>query len=200
MPFELIARNILVRGEFNRAIIQPRWLTQQGVTPDGNVEILMSDSPGMPRVFRFQEVKWEVGPDRLVLTPSDAKGRDPGPLVARILELLPHTPVTALGHNFLFESSETSLSITPCLGQRTAAALARQLGGELAQGGWSIVISTDAKTRITAKVLEEPDRQRIDLNFHHVVTDASEAKLAAGGSAECLTRAKELLATLLGES
>lgn len=196
MPFELAGRNITVAGEFNSAIIQPRWLVAQGLLGDGQVEVLISDSPGMPRVFKFQGFKWEVGRDRLVLTCVEAKHSDPGCEIAKILGKLPHTPITGLGHNFLFESHDVQDILIPRIGESNGEAIANQLGQKLNHTDCTVAMSSSDDSRLRVRVVSDSVKQTIDLNFHFDVGDAGAAEASARESQQCRERAHDVVRIL----
>lgn len=196
MAFDLVQRNTVVRGEFNAAIIRPRWLVNQGLFQHGEAGFQLSDRPGGPRVFNFHEYQWEIGQDRLVLTCRDVHAGDPGECVARILKILPHTPVTAVGHNFVFESSEIIDAICPHIGRFAGNDLAELLGHDLAKSDGAVVLSIDDERSLTIRVFAESPTQKIDLNFHYAASDTRAAQEAARTSQRCLERAREIVKRL----
>ncbi len=196
MAFELVTRNIVVRGEFNLAIIGPRWLVVQEITPDGEIEAFVSDDPSAPRHFKFDGFDWQVGFHRLVVTSTGANAKDPGPTVAAILEKLPHTPVTGAGHNFSFDAPNPLAELCVRLGNRDTATLSGLLGEELRESSFSVVVSTGKATRVAVKVLTGHPGQRVDINFHHDTPDAAAAANAARQSEACRQRADEVLRML----
>ena len=206
MPFELIGRNTTVRGEFNRAIITPKWLAKQEIVPRGDFSIAVSDGADMPRLFKFAGFEWMVAHDRLIVKSIEPRDDDPGPKVAQVLNVLHHTPVVALGHNFLFESTELDPSLEARLGDRAAARIADRLGHELRKSTCEVVVSTgkDGSTGedslLTVKVVSEHPKQIVDLNFHFVTSDAKAAAQAAEKSAQCREQADKVLKVLMGHS
>ena len=204
MAFQKVAQNTVVRGEFNRAIIRPDWLVKMDVVLDGEVSMGLSFRPAAARSFRFAGFDWEVGADRLVLKPQAPEFQDPGPTVAKILELLPHTPLTAIGHNFLFHGSgDIDPKLFPQLGPLAPNDVAQQIetGTTAVISSWSITLDSAKGYRLTAKVMLEPTNQKIDVNFHFALTDSASARAieAAERFSECGQRAQELVAALSGD-
>ncbi|MHC4698783.1 MAG: hypothetical protein ACYTFA_18800 [Planctomycetota bacterium] len=197
MPFELTGRNIVVRGDFNRAIIRPKWLIRQGILPEGDVEFAVSDAADMPRLFKFAGFQWTVAHDRLVVKPIVPDEGDPGPTVARVLEILEHTPVSAVGHNFIFENPEPDSSLEVRLGERSAARIGEQLGHEVRTSTCEVRLSVGEDQFLTAKLIAEGLKQTMDLNFHFVAPVAEAAVNAAKESARCSARAREVLKALM---
>lgn len=195
MAVQLISRNTVVRGEFNRAIIVPRWLVAQEILPDGEVDFAVSDAADQPRQFRFAGFMWNVAHDRLVIAarPDIDVEADTGSVAARILGILSHTPITAVGHNFLFESTEALASCVPALGARPMSDLADGLGGEFRSATCEVKIAQNAQNSVTAKIVTGQEFPKFDLNFHFAVDSAESAEKMCDRSAECRNKANDLL-------
>lgn len=194
----LVGRNVVVRGEFNRAIVTPKWLVGQEILEDGEVQAVLTDHPNAARLFTFGEFKWHVGPDRLMARGLDPEANDPGPIIARILDKLPHTPVTAIGHNFLFEVASDP-SISPLLGARSGQEVARSLELDLTRSEATFVMRSDENSSVTVKATVEKSDSKLDLNFHFQVTTADEAKRSANASDEMRGRAVEIVRRIIEE-
>lgn len=195
MAVQLISRNTVVRGEFNRAIIVPRWLVAQDILPDGEVELAVSDAADQPRQFRFAGFNWNIAHDRLMIAarPDKDVEADTGAIAARILRVLNHTPVTAVGHNFLFESTEAIASCVPALGARPMSDLADGLGGEFRSSTCEVKVAENAQSSVTAKIMTDQNLPKFDLNFHFSVESAESAAQACDRSAECRNSTTDLL-------
>ncbi|MBX9656382.1 hypothetical protein K2Y11_22430 [bacterium] len=112
--------NCIALGAFNVYIIQPGWLIDQGIVqqPTGMLVESSMERPG----FRFKGVTkgdmkstWMINPDRIIVESGDAK-EDCGTYIAKVLEKLPWTPLTAIGNNFAFSAPSESLpSLPPCV-------------------------------------------------------------------------------------
>ena len=144
MAFELAAQSIVVVGEFNRAIIRPKWLVKQAILPEGGVQAKLTDRPGAPTSFRFAMFDWEVGPTKLIIKPLAPEMPDPGSVMAKILQILQHTPISALGHNFLYSAPLDDASQLPGLGSSSARDVARMLRvEEPTSTTWSMLVKTE---------------------------------------------------------
>jgi hypothetical protein len=199
MPLALSSRNIVVAGEFNRAIIQPKWLIDRKILPVGPIEMLVSDRPDMPRVFNFGGYHWEVGISRLMLRPTDP-ANDPGVLVGTILEILPHTPVSAIGHNFLFHAEQRIQNLEPHLGSRSSRSFVPALGTEIGRSDFVLVASTSERARLTVKVTDEQSGTKVDLNFHTDTPSHDDVLTTASQGAELRRRADEIIRLVAEES
>src|SRR5271166_6274738 len=86
----------LALGPFNPHIITPEWLVKNEVCRDEEVEIRFTPmSHGM--AFNFKKVKWQVDSRTLMVSSSE---KNCGDLVSRVMALLHHTPIKAVGNNF----------------------------------------------------------------------------------------------------
>jgi hypothetical protein len=106
MPFRFRKASCVAVGAFNVYVIQPRWLASRGLLPAG-VELVLDtklDEPG----FRFQaaelKLRWIVTPTRLAIE-TDDPDEDCGAPMARLLALLPETPLLGVGNNVYYETT-----------------------------------------------------------------------------------------------
>lgn len=185
MPFKLTAKNCVVVGHFNAAIIKPPWLVKQGILPDGEMQLSLSDRPEAPRVFKFAGLDWQVGPTRLVVSPVSPDGVNPAVPVGQILRKLPHTPISAIGHNFIFDVEPNDPSLEPRLGSRPMRDLASKLGGDFMETSWSLAVQHLKGYRLTLKVQTGVNMQKADANFHFNVDSAEQAAELTARFDEC---------------
>jgi hypothetical protein len=97
-------------GTFNIYVIQPKWLAEVGIWPDGTQVQMLSDlnRPGFRYKTEFP-TQWEVRPDRLILHTEEV-GDDCGATLANVLEKLPWTPLFGVGVNLEFHGDLPELS------------------------------------------------------------------------------------------
>lgn len=91
-------------GEFNPAIITPDWLESRGLISSDDLDICRDSiqASGKSRLMVFQS-KWfrlQALSNQLSISSIDGATPRGSDLAAGILELLPETPITALGINF----------------------------------------------------------------------------------------------------
>ncbi len=150
-------------GAFNIYIIQPQWLTQVKIL--GPDEELLVESNFSEPGFRFRSQKssfqWTVSPTRIAIESTDPS-EDCGEIIARILALLPHTPLKAIGNNAFYrapleESKETALCQVPT-------------GYEVSQRSWHTgLLKSDALYNIQKSITQE--NIGLHCNVHFKVED-----------------------------
>jgi hypothetical protein len=175
MAFELVQSDTVVVGEFNRAIIRPDWLQQNGIiASDLTAEVFLSDEPAPPRQFKFAGYEWEVGFSRLQIKPIETPFASAGQLAAQVLGHLPHTPVRAVGHNFLFSDTELH-DASIAFNQRGLSEIATTINlATPVEQRWGIVASQQ-DVRISITFISDGSGSRFALNFHQIASDAHDA-------------------------
>lgn len=107
--------NLVIAGAFNPAILTPQWILQHvmGREPGEEipVELLAPINGTGPTRFTFEDFSYTPTSQRLVVylgALDEQAANERVSRVARILELLPHTPIAAVGFNFAYSSDEVS--------------------------------------------------------------------------------------------
>ena len=167
---KLINANVVLLGGFNPHIIQPHWLVQHEVAagepeePAISVQINIGGG-AQPIRFSLGSFDWEVGLTRLKI--SSDEGRAPSDMIRKLLGLLPHTPIRAVGHNFQLRDDERkweqSVARLPNydlfqskLGEQTSSAIVSRSKPD-----------EDVEVRITFTISES--KAMIDANYHRAV-------------------------------
>jgi hypothetical protein len=195
MPLSLQNAQTLAVGPFNPHIIVPDWLLNNKVCEDGEVEVrLLPLSQGM--AFNFGDVQWQVDFRHLFVSSRKA---DCGALVAKVLSLLIHTPVRAVGNNFHYacSSKEWGNSPLPMLGPNAPDLTA--VVGQIEQTRWSCVFRAKDETRVEVTVAREEQDVVVLFNFHRETKDAAAAATAAGQFAEDSRQSRDLIRRLFGQ-
>lgn len=105
---EILVSSIVTVGEFNPAIFSPEWLERNGLIGKDDADSVREGSQRKSLLVSHQasifETKWfalQVLENQFSLTSKDALSPAFKDLAIGILQLVPHTPVTAVGLNFL---------------------------------------------------------------------------------------------------
>jgi hypothetical protein len=97
---------IVIVGEWNPAIITPPWLADKGIVSRKAMPEKMPITVSPIRIgwqFELAGCQWGVTQTQVSIT--SPRGKNCGTYAAKLLELLPHTPVRAIGSNFVYHSS-----------------------------------------------------------------------------------------------
>jgi hypothetical protein len=184
----------LALGPFNPHIITPEWLVKNQVCADEEVEIhFTAMSGGM--AFNFKKVKWQVDFHSLLVSSSD---QDCGDLAARVMQLLHHTPIRAVGNNFHYAcgKEQWGQSPLPRLGTKGRDDLAGY--GTVDQTRWAVVFFRDS-TRIEVTVALSETGVAVLFNFHRETKDAQGAQEAARRFDADKRASRELLESLFNQ-
>ena len=104
--YKLALQNVVVLGSLNPAILQPSWLVKCSVIPKDK-EVQWRFPVGAviaPVYFEYDNYEWVVGYDKLELkTKSGESFVDLGKILIDLFQDLKHTPIRAVGHNFIFD-------------------------------------------------------------------------------------------------
>lgn len=191
-----ISGSCVVAGFLNPAIINPKWMVEQKLLPDGDVEIQM-DVMGGGSAFLFAGATWRCSLTRLEVSSEDP-AIDVGGYVAPVFELLTHTPVKAIGNNFEFEVPaesrdglyrmlESPLEAKMNAGPNKVTGKRPQF--TLAHGDAAINVQLDAGNAAVAKC---------SLNFHRAIVRADEVVRHAKVWASDRKQAVEILNYMIG--
>ncbi|HEX6983960.1 MAG TPA: hypothetical protein VF170_01225 [Planctomycetaceae bacterium] len=178
MSFTFSNASSVVVGTFNIYIFQPNWIGEVSgvdVGAEGDLQVDFAQ-PGLRVSFAGRPMKWTIRPDRLLLQ-SEAPATDCGSIVARVLRLLPLTPVRAAGNNLTVTASPDDPELGPAVdsliktlpAQRSVECERRVIGGAIRRG--------DATYNMVLTV--KADKVDIDVNAHRSASQAAEAEEAA---------------------
>ena len=173
MPLTLELAQTVAIGAFNPYVITPEWLARFGIHPKNEEVKVWLVALGEGAAFELDGVQWQVDNRRLCVASSD-RNIDCGQKVSQVLELLPHTPVQALGHNFHFSASkeEWGSRPAPMLGSQGFSGFS-----DVEQVRW-VGAFHRGETRIEATLAYEVDAVAVLLN-HHRTMDSERARQAS---------------------
>lgn len=191
---EILTSAIIVVGDFNPAIFSPDWLEGNKLIGKGDADMVREKSQGKSLIVSHQvaafETKWfalQVIDNQFSLTSKDALSPAFKDLAVGIFQLLPHTPVTAVGLNFMAHFKLASEDEYHKVGDILAPKdIWTKLYPDHAAGLADLTIRIQAGTR--GKPLKMKDERRITLqpsnklkfgvflayNDHHDVSTPSE--------------------------
>ncbi|SRR6266568_302397 len=192
------ATSVVVRGAWNPAIISPSWLLQYKVVEGSPTNLRIMVTTGGNRVaFDFDKVKWTVDASRLEIKAQEFV--DCGSYAARLLGLLPHTPIKAIGTTFTFMCpvGEWPQAELPNLGDIRLTPQPKY--ADLRQIQWSCVRALSETTRLQMSVTQLREKDvLVALNFHRNTTEASAAAEYAAGWSEDVGVAVTVLRDMFG--
>lgn len=136
------AWNVVLAGNWNLAIFSPNWLSKN-LFGSESITIEFPLVPGLPPRFTAEGVTVLPSTDCVMLAPKtltdDALKRTEG-MACKLLNLLPHTPISALGVNFGFLEKEPSEELLQHFVDRDETSLA--------DAGFEILIRTFSRKLI----------------------------------------------------
>jgi hypothetical protein len=163
--------NIVLLGGFNPNIIEPAWLSRHDVVEKKPEEVMteIQFGPGAPQMMRFNldGLRWEVSLDRILIGSGEA--RSPAKWILRLLELLPHTPLRAVGINFKLRSDRADwpLEIPKLPNQEGAASLIGEVVASTAVTRGRL----DSVTQLNLTLNATESEVVLDANFHRGVVN-----------------------------
>ncbi len=183
MPLTSIVeqRTLVIAGSWNPAILSPNWVAKEvlqvAAHTDFQVGMQVSiNDPSQPVGFQFEGISYAPALNVLVfqLLP-DLEHQKSIEAAAKILELLPHTPITGIGFNFgfLVVDGSTDLLRTFSSGSRIPGFL-DDPNAELVKQGWGATVATNGRlVNMTCKL--EGGSVVIGFNVHLEVDSATAA-------------------------
>lgn len=194
MALRLEKCDTVLRGNFNPYVITPEWLAQQAIWQPKQAEVGFG---ALVRGLRFRDdsVEWNVDTDKLVVS---SVSEDTGKLAAKVLRLLIHTPVIAVGNNCTFagDLQDWGDSPVPMLGNLGIDCFTAGLEPE--QVRWSGIFKSE-KYRIEITVVRSKDGVAVQFNFHRPTSNATTAADAAEEFDNDKKTARTLLKQILNQ-
>lgn len=190
---KLVDANIVFIGGFNPNIIQPMWLSKHDVVEEKQepfkVEIQVDmDSKSKRMRFDLDGFNWQVSEDRIQIA-SD-KAISPVPMCIRLFELLPHTPIRAVGMNFRFLCDRKSWT-QPIPAVPSSESIVELLGDSVSSSLMSHTKRKDG-TLINLTMSFTEAEAEIGVNIHRGVSDFDMARQAMGEFDTDLDSAKKI--------
>ncbi len=183
MGLKLFEIDTIVIGRFNPHIISPPWLIKEKVIAEGGTVGAELALAGRAMAFRFNtgDFTWQVDYNRLIVTTE--KIGDTAAIAAKVIEKLPHTPLTAIGSNFRYRCSLSQWDgRLPKLDGIGFDELKEY--GDVQSVGWKASVSQPDGVTVNAEVNLEPGESLspvliVNVNYHRQVSDAPALVAAA---------------------
>lgn len=205
MKLQLLRPTLVFAGAWNPAIFQLGWVAKNvhEIPAGADVrvdEVTVTDQNRPPkRIHYMQDLGIFVSQTRLEIYPTaiDKESlRVTEEKVAKILELLPHTPISGFGINFFFEDENAPVDLRNKIRSRD---------------GLSDIISVSAES-LTSRAPIEPGVQlnlqrsfdgsvvNFNFNYHHSDIKADVISEIAKSIEKCLNQSAEILKLCYGIS
>jgi hypothetical protein len=198
MPLRLVKVNSVAIGTFNMYIVRPAWLVKEGIIPEGtSLKLDIGLDEATTRIsVQEPRTQWLVTPSRLMIESDNAR-ENCGKILWEVLSRLPHTPLRALGSNFIFEADASILA------KRDAFASFRMLA--LPRGcrhiSNSFRVSLERKSYVfNLDVIQQGEKVTLTANAHADLTEGGikRAEEAALSFEEQRSISRRLIDRLLG--
>lgn len=135
----------------------------------GTVAVPRYTFEGISYLANFQNVTFSLG------AVTDAQREQLPGVVARILALLPHTPMKGVGFNFGFSTKGNNESVADLLQRSPALLDAFPEGAEIVDAMWANRVKWN-DALVTYRCSSQGDELILQSNFHYGVTTAPEAQ------------------------
>lgn len=194
--------DVVVIGAFNPMIIRPDWLIAHGVagteTPSKEPQVKLGLSEMSPFLhFSLGGLRWQVT-DRHVILRSDGQVlRGANKILAKLLTLLPHTPLVAVGVNLHAIVPEREWHAPrPKLSESLSVAVAER--GRITEElhGFQVVRPDGALLNVSIR--DSGDELGVEINYHKNTPSIETAMEAIDRLDDSLETAKQMVMQLCG--
>lgn len=172
---------LVVAGAWNPDILTPQWVASNamGIKLEQNfsvnVELPIGDPTQRP-IFEFHDIRYRSMKNALTFfLNKEDKVAESISVVANILALLSHTPVTAFGFNFQYEVEDPSSKLLNTFSSSNEiASFVDDENAETVKREWKASVKTNDNL-LNVHALLEAVKVSINFNVHFEVTSAKEA-------------------------
>ena len=205
MAFKFEKASCVVVGTFNMYILHPQWLARHKIIETG-MEVGIETNLTQPGFrFRFPKDKaiWSVSPHRLAIESPDPE-TDCGGAAAKILEVLPETPLFALGNNVHYQAELSQLEHLSEAIREFPHAKSPTPEQSVAQRTFHVGVKRAEHETVNLQISLEADCMKLACNVHTELANREDANDAAVDAAkrffEDRTEAKSLARHFFGTS
>ena len=168
--------SIVINGHWNRMIFTPKWVGEN-IFNSPEVELLVSMVPTNPAIYRNEDVVLAVAEEKVsinlrklnVVCMEDAEAK-----ATRILNILSHTPVSAIGVNFAFIEESPSDPLLKIFGNPHDAEIARVFGADISKRTLTRAVKLDGVV-FNLALMFDGSVVEFNANYHHSVESAAAA-------------------------
>jgi hypothetical protein len=174
---------IVLSGSWNARIFSAPWIAAN-IFRNDELEFEIPNQPGLPYRYTWGNVRITPGSNQIVLLALDTTDealRSCEEYAVRILELLPHTPLSAVGTNLGFVEDTPSADVLRVF---TTGDM-----GEIAVAGYEVAATEllrrlryENGKQLNFKLSLREGRVLVDLNFHRPVQSGAAAVEALRGA------------------
>lgn len=190
----------LAIGPFNPHIITPEWLVKYGVCRDEEVEMRFA-AMSRGTEFNFNNLTWQVDGQRLSV---GSNVENCGDYSAKVIELLHHTPVRAVGNNFHYSCAKDQWGDSPLPMIGTLGREDLTTFGTVEQTRWMGLFSCQppqvkSEARVEVMVALGHTGVVVLFNFHREMKSTEEAQAAARMFEDDLQVSRTMLQSLFNQ-
>ena len=185
MAFKFEKASCVVVGTFNMYILHPQWLAKHKIIEE-DMEVGIETNLTQPGFrFRFPKDKaiWSVAPNRLAIESEDPK-TDCGRMVAKILDVLPETPLFAMGNNVHYHAELSELENLSEEIRKFPRAESPTPGQAVAQRTFHVGVKRGEHETVNLQISLENDDIKLACNVHTELGNREDANKAAVAAAE----------------
>lgn len=168
--------NIVLAGNWNVSIFSPNWLSKNLFHSD-SITLEFPLVPGLPPRFTAEGVILLPSPERVIFAPrtlTDEFLTKTEEMACELLNLLQHTPISAVGVNFGFLEKDPTPELLDHFIDKDAALLA-DAGFEILEHTFTRkLLYQGQQINLSTKI--ESNEIKVDLNFHTDVQSAEQAR------------------------
>jgi len=174
---ELIEQNIVVVGSLNPTILHPNWMVDQRLISKGSkAGVKFQIGTSFPVEYDCENYRWTVDFSRLkVNVPPSESPILLSQFIDTVFKELPHTPISAIGHNFVYEDSNKSLDVN------FDGKIGWKIGGKMNWGTPEVIknevkISIDEISQISISLNKNREKIQISFNFNFDTNSTNRAR------------------------
>lgn len=167
---DFVSADITLLGNFNPYLISPEWVAKQNIWKPNTFHLALGALRKDGVQFRGEDVEWYVSSDRLSISSTKS---DCGEMAAQVLLKLPHTPMSAVGANFVFHEASTTKAYP--VFEEIRSAIPERLKPQLFR--WGAVLH-ETGVRVDLTFVSGTEGTTISLN-HHRKADSTEKAIDA---------------------